>query len=68
VPDYYGDTFFKSAGTTLSPYVIQTILGGVSVAGTAPALIFIETIGRRKVGLHAAHARTHVPDHFRSRC
>lgn len=44
---YYGDTFFKSAGTTLSPYVIQTILGGVSVAGTIPALYLIETVGRR---------------------
>ncbi|KAI0694412.1 general substrate transporter [Cytidiella melzeri] len=44
---YYGDTFFKSAGTQLSPYVIQTILGGVSVAGTIPALYFIESIGRR---------------------
>ncbi|KAJ6606815.1 general substrate transporter [Mycena sp. CBHHK59/15] len=45
---YYGDTFFKSAGTDLSPYVIQTILGGVSVAGTIPALILIETWGRRR--------------------
>ncbi|EIM83272.1 sugar transporter [Stereum hirsutum FP-91666 SS1] len=44
---YYGDTFFKSAGTTLSPYVIQTILGAVSVVGTAPALYLIETVGRR---------------------
>ncbi|KAF5377116.1 hypothetical protein D9757_008789 [Collybiopsis confluens] len=35
---YYGDTFFESAGTTLSPYVIQVILGAVSVAGTVPAL------------------------------
>ncbi|KAF8891176.1 hypothetical protein CPB85DRAFT_1257856 [Mucidula mucida] len=34
---YYGDTFFKSAGTKLSPFVIQTILGAVSVAGTLPA-------------------------------
>ncbi|KDQ51112.1 hypothetical protein JAAARDRAFT_185381 [Jaapia argillacea MUCL 33604] len=44
---YYGDTFFQSAGTQLSPYVIQTILGAVSVAGTVPALILIETVGRR---------------------
>ncbi|KIY74116.1 sugar transporter [Cylindrobasidium torrendii FP15055 ss-10] len=44
---YYGDTFFKSAGTELSPYVIQTILGAVSVAGTVPALYAIETVGRR---------------------
>ncbi|KAJ7447249.1 general substrate transporter [Mycena latifolia] len=45
---YYGDTFFKSAGTDLSPYVIQTILGAVSVAGTIPALVLIETWGRRR--------------------
>ncbi|KAF8581688.1 general substrate transporter [Ramaria rubella] len=45
---YYGDTFFKSAGTALSPYVIQTILGGVSLVGTVPALILIETMGRRR--------------------
>ncbi|KAL0570653.1 hypothetical protein V5O48_011301 [Marasmius crinis-equi] len=44
---YYGDTFFKSAGTNLSPYVIQTILGAVSVVGTLPALYLIETWGRR---------------------
>lgn len=44
---YYGDTFFASAGTQLSPYVIQTILGGVSVAGTLPALYMIESVGRR---------------------
>ncbi|KZT02237.1 general substrate transporter [Laetiporus sulphureus 93-53] len=45
---YYGDTFFKSAGTQLSPYVIQTILGGVSVAGTLPALYLIDAYGRRR--------------------
>ncbi|KAH7922786.1 general substrate transporter [Leucogyrophana mollusca] len=45
---YYGDTFFQSAGTELSPYVIQTILGAVSVAGTVPALYLIETWGRRR--------------------
>ncbi|OBZ68528.1 Hexose transporter 2 [Grifola frondosa] len=44
---YYGDTFFKSAGTTLSPYAIQAILGGVSVVGTVPALYLIEAWGRR---------------------
>ena len=33
----------------LSPYIIQTILGAVSVAGTLPALYFIEAWGRRKV-------------------
>lgn len=37
--DYYGDTFFQSAGTQLSPYVIQVILGAVSVVGTIPALV-----------------------------
>ncbi|KAF5371643.1 hypothetical protein D9758_003573 [Tetrapyrgos nigripes] len=45
---YYGDTFFKDAGTTLSPFVIQTILGAVSVVGTVPALYLIETWGRRR--------------------
>ncbi|PPQ73462.1 hypothetical protein CVT24_007553 [Panaeolus cyanescens] len=45
---YYGDTFFQSAGTELSPYVIQVILGGVSVIGTIPALRLIETWGRRR--------------------
>ncbi|PPQ78039.1 hypothetical protein CVT25_015584 [Psilocybe cyanescens] len=45
---YYGDTFFQSAGTELSPYVIQVILGGVSVIGTLPALHLIESWGRRK--------------------
>ncbi|TEB04014.1 sugar transporter [Coprinellus micaceus] len=45
---YYGDTFFQSAGTHLSPYVIQVILGGVSVVGTIPALRLIETWGRRQ--------------------
>ncbi|EPQ60032.1 general substrate transporter [Gloeophyllum trabeum ATCC 11539] len=44
---YYGDTFFKSAGTTLDPYSIQTILGAVSVVGTFPALYLIEYWGRR---------------------
>jgi MFS family permease len=32
----------------LSPYVIQVILGAVSVVGTVPALILIETWGRRR--------------------
>ncbi|KAI0652719.1 general substrate transporter [Trametes meyenii] len=44
---YYGDTFFKSAGTQLDPYAIQSILGGVSVVGTIPALYLIEAWGRR---------------------
>ena len=46
--DYYGDTFFKAAGTTMSPYVIQVVLGSVSVAGTFPAFVAIEKLGRRK--------------------
>ncbi|KAF8807875.1 general substrate transporter [Phlegmacium glaucopus] len=45
---YYGDTFFQSAGTQLSPYVIQVILGAVSVVGTIPALHLIESWGRRR--------------------
>ncbi|KAG2035648.1 general substrate transporter [Suillus americanus] len=45
---YYGDTFFQSAGAGLSPYIIQTVLGAVSVVGTLPALYFIEAWGRRK--------------------
>jgi len=45
---YYGDTFFQSAGTQISPYVIQVILGAVSVVGTVPALYLIETWGRRR--------------------
>uniref|UniRef100_A0A8H8CQF4 Major facilitator superfamily (MFS) profile domain-containing protein n=1 Tax=Psilocybe cubensis TaxID=181762 RepID=A0A8H8CQF4_PSICU len=36
---YYGDTFFQSAGRRLNPFVIQVILGGVSVIGTIPALV-----------------------------
>lgn len=47
--DYYGDTFFQSAGTSLNPFVIQVILGGVSLAATIPALRLIETWGRRRV-------------------
>ncbi|KZT22640.1 sugar transporter [Neolentinus lepideus HHB14362 ss-1] len=51
---YYGDTFFQSAGTPLSPYSIQTILGAVSVAGTVPSLVLIETLGRRNLLLIGA--------------
>ncbi|KAF8899307.1 sugar transporter [Infundibulicybe gibba] len=51
---YYGDTFFQSAGTELSPYVIQVILGAVSVVGTIPALYLIETWGRRRSLLSGA--------------
>jgi len=51
---YYGDTFFQSAGTQLSPYVIQVILGGVSVAGTIPCMYLIERTGRRRLLLIGA--------------
>ncbi|PFH49826.1 hypothetical protein AMATHDRAFT_75996 [Amanita thiersii Skay4041] len=51
---YYGDTFFQSAGTRLSPYVIQVVLGAVSVVGTVPSLILIETWGRRQLLLTGA--------------
>jgi len=54
---YYGDTFFKSAGTTLSPYVIQTILGAASLLATLPALRIIETWGRRRSLLVGALAQ-----------
>ncbi|TFK65443.1 sugar transporter [Pluteus cervinus] len=54
---YYGDTFFQSAGTELSPYVIQVILGAVSVLGTIPALRLIETWGRRRLLLTGAVAQ-----------
>ncbi|KAH8929193.1 sugar transporter [Atractiella rhizophila] len=46
---YFGPVFFQAAGTDLDPLKIQTILGGVSVAGTIPALYLIETTGRRKM-------------------
>jgi SP family sugar:H+ symporter-like MFS transporter len=51
---YYGDIFFQSAGTELSPYVIQVILGAVSVVGTIPALYLIESWGRRRSLLSGA--------------
>ncbi|KAG2136543.1 general substrate transporter [Suillus bovinus] len=54
---YYGDTFFQNAGAGLSPYIIQTVLGAVSVFGTLPALYFIETWGRRKSLLLGACAQ-----------
>ncbi|KAG1879478.1 general substrate transporter [Suillus tomentosus] len=54
---YYGDTFFQSAGAGLSPYIIQTVLGAVSVFGTLPALYFIEAWGRRKSLLLGAAAQ-----------
>ena len=71
--DYYGDTFFKSAGTQLSAYVIQVILGAVSVAGTLPALYLIDTWGRRRVSCHVTCSllrrltRDHLVPHDRRR-
>ncbi|KAH0837886.1 general substrate transporter [Lanmaoa asiatica] len=61
---YYGDTFFQSAGTQLSPYVIQTILGAVSVAGTVPALILIETWGRRRVRIRPSSHTHPILTHY----
>ncbi|KAL0068408.1 hypothetical protein AAF712_004486, partial [Marasmius tenuissimus] len=51
---YYGPTFFSAARTGLDPLGIQAILGGVSVAGTIPALYLIEAWGRRKSVLTGA--------------
>ncbi|KZT53630.1 general substrate transporter [Calocera cornea HHB12733] len=51
---YYGDTFFRSAGSALSPYVIQVILGGVSVVGTIPGMYVVEKWGRRRALLIGA--------------
>ncbi|KAF9820003.1 hypothetical protein IEO21_01665 [Rhodonia placenta] len=53
---YYGDTFFQSEAR-LSPYVIQTILGAVSVAGVIPALYLIDAWGRRRSLLIGALAQ-----------
>ncbi|EJU01963.1 general substrate transporter [Dacryopinax primogenitus] len=44
---YYGDTFFKSANLNMSAYVIQVILGGVSVVATIPGMYVVEKWGRR---------------------
>ena len=41
--------------------MIQTILGAVSVVGTIPALILIETWGRRRVRIHlSSYLGTHI--------
>lgn len=48
----------------LSPYVIQTILGAVSVAGTVPALILIETWGRRRVSTQILTTRFVASDPY----
>ena len=41
--------------------MIQTVLGAVSVVGTVPALILIETWGRRRVRIGHFHARSQLP-------
>ena len=46
----------------LSPYVIQTILGAVSVVGTVPALLLIETWGRRRVRIHPSTCTHSIPN------
>ncbi|WVQ96594.1 hypothetical protein IAU59_003699 [Kwoniella sp. CBS 9459] len=45
---YYGPVFFQAAGTSLSSYSIQAILGGISLAMVIPAMWTIEHVGRRK--------------------
>ncbi|WVQ84241.1 hypothetical protein IAT38_006393 [Cryptococcus sp. DSM 104549] len=45
---YYGPVFFEAAGTELSAYAIQAILGAVSLAMVIPAMWTIEHLGRRK--------------------
>jgi SP family sugar:H+ symporter-like MFS transporter len=46
---YLHDILILISRYRLSPYIIQTILGAVSVVGTLPALYLIETWGRRRV-------------------
>lgn len=45
---YYGDTFFRSAGTGLDSFQTQSVLGGASFVMIFPALYLIERVGRRK--------------------
>ncbi|WRT68105.1 uncharacterized protein IL334_005080 [Kwoniella shivajii] len=45
---YYGPVFFEAAGTSLSSYSIQAVLGGISLAMVLPAMWTIEHVGRRK--------------------
>ncbi|ORY31840.1 putative sugar transporter [Naematelia encephala] len=54
---YYGPVFFEAAGTSLSSYSIQAILGGVSLAMVLPAMWTIEHVGRRKSLLIGAAAQ-----------
>lgn len=46
---YFRNILILISSHRLSPYIIQTILGAVSVVGTLPALYLIETWGRRRV-------------------
>ncbi|KAL7417901.1 general substrate transporter [Mrakia frigida] len=46
---YYGPTFFEQAQVSLNPYAVQLMLGGVSVAGTIPALRLLDIMGRRRM-------------------
>ncbi|GFZ50526.1 hypothetical protein JCM24511_08283 [Saitozyma sp. JCM 24511] len=54
---YYGPVFFEAAGTSLSSYSIQAILGGISLACVIPAMWTIENVGRRKSLLIGALAQ-----------
>lgn len=49
--------FFEAANTQLSPYAIQAMLGGVSLAMVLPAVWSIEHVGRRKSLLIGAAAQ-----------
>jgi len=45
---YYAPVFFEAAKTSLSPFSIQAMLGGISLAMVLPAMWTIEHVGRRK--------------------
>lgn len=45
---YYGVNFFSAAGVSQS-YIVSLITYAVNVAATIPGIIFVETVGRRKV-------------------
>ncbi|TYJ53870.1 hypothetical protein B9479_005491 [Cryptococcus floricola] len=54
---YFGPVFFEAAGTELSSYSIQAILGGVSLTMVIPAMWTIEHVGRRNSLLFGAAAQ-----------
>lgn len=54
---YYAPVFFEAANTDLSPFAIQALLGGVSLAMVLPAIWTIEHVGRRKSLLWGAAAQ-----------